>query len=195
MRTQNRLLKLASSWLLCLLLLSCDKITPPLEVREKTDEELVNQICAKVSRKLNKDKNLRAVGSGAQMMDEIKMIALSFHYYQPLTEEMARELVIAAVDELVSAVNQNEEIRKYLYKYPFQAKNVEIRIFFFQPNGNNIPFGDLSLVSSMEGKVCYKAEQSKMALFHSILIESYDEAVAKLELNKTNSNAFEHEAI
>jgi hypothetical protein len=168
--------------LILLTMVSCDKITPPLEVREKTDVQLVNQIMAQVCRNLDKEKNLKASGNGSQMMHEIKMLALSFHYYQPVNEEKARELAVTAVDELVSTVNQNQEIRKYLYKYPFQPKNVEIQIFFNEPNGNNV-----SLVSCMKGNIDYQIEKSTFAPFQSIITESYDEAVEKLKSGNNNA--------
>jgi len=144
------------------------------------DVELVKEARIKVARKLKQDKQLVLSGVGSQMMDQIKMIAMSFNYYGSVDEGKGRELLLAATDELVSAVNEDERIRSYLHNYPFGPKNVEIRIFLYGVDGSNPPAKELSVVSSIEGILTYKIDDPKDPLFTVALQETYAEAVKKM---------------
>ena len=114
------------------------------------------------------------------MMHEIKMLALSFDYNQEISLEQGRELLIAAVNEFVSTVNSTERIHSYLYNYPFEPKNVEIRIFLHNPDRSNLPMGKICVVSAIDGILAYKIEDPSTPLFKTIHRETFDEALQKL---------------
>ncbi len=168
-------------------LVGCDKLTlnPPAE--NPSASKLVGQINRKVCSKLLQEKKLRAIGSGSQMMDEIKMLALSFNYYEPVNEEKARELLLVATQELINAVNEEPRIRPFLGNYPFEPKNVEIRIFFYNHDGSKVASETLCNVSALEGDLDYLVDGPKYPLFKCILKESYEEALQK-QARSTNSN-------
>jgi len=53
------------------------------------------------------------VGTGGQMM------AMSFDYYQEVDLKTARELIVYDINEYLSVINGNNEIKPYLHEYPF----------------------------------------------------------------------------
>lgn len=139
------------------------------------------QIQNRIAKKLMEEKSLYACGSGAQMMDEIKMLALSFDYYKSIDIEESRQLLVYVAQVFVDAVNQDARIHPYLYNHPFTAQNLEIRIFLYNPDRSDIPFGKLSVISMIGGVLKYKIEDGQDPLFVSVLSETYEEALKKLE--------------
>jgi len=92
-------------------------------------EKIANRITHQVAAKLKKEKDLQPVGTGGGMMHDIYMMALSFDYEKEVDLSKARELLVYVVDNYLSAINSNEEVRPYLHDYPFTAKNIQIRIW------------------------------------------------------------------
>ncbi len=148
--------------------------------KPRTKQSLVNEVERKVAFRLKKEKELYTCGTGGQMMDQIKMLALSFDYYKPLNIENGRELLIAAVNELVTHVNANEEIRPYLNNYPFEPKNIEIRIFARNPDGSNVPPGKLSVLSAIRNIFEYDMNDPETIQLKTFYQETYEEALSKI---------------
>ena len=92
-------------------------------------ERLANGILSKVAAKLKHEYRLIPCGSGGRTSNGVQMLGLSFFYRTPMEIEDGRELLIALVEEFVAAVNEDVLIRPYLKDYPFEPKNVAIRIF------------------------------------------------------------------
>jgi hypothetical protein len=122
------------------------------------------------------------------------MLALSFDYRQPTTIENGRELLIAAVQEFITAVNEDERIRPYLKHYPFGPENIAIRIFLQNPDGSKLSFG-LHVISACEGILRYNIDDPEGPLFKTLLVETYEEALQKLQAPKdpysANNDAIE----
>jgi|SRR3989344_111403 len=147
-------------------------------------EQLADEILKKVATQVKQEKGLDPCGTGGQMMDQIKMLALSFDYRKPIDIEKGRELLITAVNEFVAAVNADERIRPYLNNYPFEPKNVEIRIFLQNPDGSNVAPGKLSVISALEGVLKYKMDDPETKLFKIVHTETFEEAVLKINGSK-----------
>ncbi len=168
-------------YLVCILLcMGCDFINKPFET-PNAKVRIARKVRKQVAEKLKKDLSLYPSGSGGQMMNQIHMLALSFRYYQPVNIETARKLLVTAVTEFIDAVNANEEIRPYLQNYPFEAKNIEIRIFLQNLDGSPIPFGRLKVISSMDGNFQYKIDNLETGLFTTIYKESFKEGQKKVK--------------
>jgi hypothetical protein len=71
----------------------------------RKDTLLVRDINKQVSLKLKKEKNLCSIGSGAEMMYEIKLLGLSFNYYDEIEIAKGRELLVFAASEYLDAIN------------------------------------------------------------------------------------------
>lgn len=114
------------------------------------------------------------------MMDDIQMMSMSFFSYQELDLNTARELLIYATNEYLTAINSNVAVRPYLHNYPFTAKNIEVIIFFYKKNGVNVFPGKISIAAANEGKVEYYTNCPDSQVIKSIYEETYEEALQKL---------------
>lgn len=144
------------------------------------DERLVNAITKKVANQIYHEFDLIPCGSGGRMMNEIKMVALAFNYHKPLNVDAGRQLLVAAVEKFAFEMNANEEVRPFLYNYPFKANNIQIRIFIHRPDGSHFSSDDLCLISAIDGVLEYLSDDPNGPLFKTVHSETYEEAVAKL---------------
>ncbi|HNA61539.1 MAG TPA: hypothetical protein PKW79_00475 [Rhabdochlamydiaceae bacterium] len=149
----------------------------PLTYRSSRDEQLVDKITEKTAKKLKAEKNLYLVGTGGQMMHDIQMLAMSFDYYQLVDLNTARQLMVSTIKEYLLAVNNNTEIRPYLHKYPFTAKNLEIRVWVHEPNGANPPLDKVYYFSAIGGKLAYYLDLPETYSRQAICEETYEEAL------------------
>lgn len=163
----------------------CNLKTPVRDANSGSDSKYVSEIRLKAARNLREEYQLMPCGTGSQMMDKVKMIALSFNYYNPVDEVKGRELLIAATDELIQCVNDDERIRPYLHNYPFGPENVEIMIFVYQKNGSVPPPGKLIVLTSLGGVFTYKID-GPVRPGPTVIVqeETYKEATAKQMINK-----------
>ncbi|MCB1067832.1 MAG: hypothetical protein KDK56_06565 [Simkania sp.] len=146
-------------------------------------EKMANQITAETADRIRTQFNLDPVGSGGAMMHDVKVMALSFNCYRPLSIDESRELVINCVNEYLKSVNENKEIRPYLHNFPFNEQNIELVIFIFEDNKfTKIQSGQVSSVSTLNGKIRYKTrsaeDQYKREILHQ---ETYEEALRILK--------------
>jgi len=143
-----------------------------------TKQQLVNEIRNKVATQLKNEKKLFPIGTGGQMMDQIEMLALSFDYYGEIGIEEGRELLLGAINEFVATVNADERIQPYLKKFPFEPKNIEIRIFL----RNSTP-GKLCVLSAIDDVLEYDIRDPKTDRLKSVYDETFQEATRKMAQN------------
>ena len=155
----------------------CEQPHSKITYEPSAKQKLANEIRKKVAFQLKAEKDLIPSGSGGQMMDEIKMLALSFDYYKPIDIDKGRKLLIEAVHEFVAAVNADERIRPYLGNYPFESRNIEIRIFLRNPNGSNPALGKLSVLSAIEDILEFDTHDPKTGRLTTLYTETFEEAV------------------
>ena len=168
-------------YLIVLILCGCFGCTPSKNNYQLSKEELiVNEILAKTARRLKKETGLQPCGDGAQMMYKVKKLNLSFDYQGPIEIDKARELLLTAVDALVSAVNADQRIHPYLHNYPFEPKNVDIRIIVTGHDHLDVAPGELSVASAIQGEFRYKIDNPTTNLFTIIHQETYAEAKQKV---------------
>jgi 3-dehydroquinate synthase class II len=164
--------------LLLLTLFGCSKLTQPAP-SEKV--KITDEIMRKVAIELIKTSRLYPCGVGGQMMDQVKMLALSFDYKEPIQIDEARALLIKSVDTFLLAVNTDERVRPYLNNYPFRPQNLEVRIFLKAPDGREVPIGELCVISSIEGTFNYDVSNLERNRHITVLIETYAEAKQKMQ--------------
>jgi hypothetical protein len=145
-----------------------DKQSLAIEVRNQTFAQL------KV------EKELIPCGTGSGMMDQIRMLAMSFNYYKEIDMLQARQLLIDAGTVFLKNINANEQIRPFLQNYPFKPENIQIRIFLYNPNGKEPDFGKLTVISLIDGELRYKIDNPETNSFRVIYRETFDQAQAKL---------------
>ena len=98
------------------------------------------------------------------MLDEVRMLSLTFKYYNEIEVSKARELLITSVIEFASAVNADARIRPYLKNYPFGPQNIEIRILIQKPDGKEPESGKLCMATAIKGELTYMTHDLKLAV-------------------------------
>jgi hypothetical protein len=139
-------------------------------------EKIADKITEKTAEKLQVEKHLCLIGTGGQMMDDIQMMAMSFNYYQEVEIEKARMLIVYAVHDYLLEINNNNKIRPYLHNYPFNSKNVEIRIFVYNSDRSELPPEKIYCIECINGKIEYYTRLNPRQAIHE---ESYEEASKK----------------
>ncbi len=146
------------------------------ELFETDYEKVADAITAKVAKKIRREKNLILIGTGGGMMDDIKMMAMSFCYYQEVDIEDARKLLVYCVEEYLNAINASEKVRPYLHNHPFTAKNVEIRLFISQVDTSDVALGRLCGADAIKGDLNYYADNADRYTLKRLHEETYEEA-------------------
>ncbi len=161
----------------------------PLGYMIAKKETLTNRIMMKVARQITTEKELYLIGTGAQMMNEIQMLALSFDGFRDVSLDEARELIVYAVETFVNEVNANEKTRPYLANYPFTAKNIEIRIWFYNNDYTSVGPNHIFYIFNNRGKIEYYPGRPAYDLWNPMLVEKYDESLKILTTAKDKALA------
>jgi hypothetical protein len=180
--------------ILSLFFAGCQNSSPIKEYEISAHEKIADRITAKTIQKIESETGLSFVGIGGGMMDQVRMMAISFDYYGEINMEQARELLIYCVNEYLTAINSSEEIRPHLVHYPFTPKDVEIRIFISKANRKDVSNGELSVASQIDGTTKYYVKQPGAPSIRVDYKETYEESVSILEsepvVNKIRKNTF-----
>ncbi len=151
-----------------------------LQYTQSPKSKLVHEISEGVFKQLILEKNLYPCECGGRMMDQIKLLHWGFDYYHEIDIAEARELLITATNRLLQAINEDQRIRPYLATYPFKPENVEIRIFLHNSDGSILGPEKLHVIANIEGVLDYMIQASETRRLKKILIETFQEAEAKL---------------
>jgi hypothetical protein len=140
-------------------------------------EKIADAITANTAKKLEEQKKLYLIGTGGGMMHDIQAMHMSFQFFHEVDLQEGRELIVYAVREYLSDINNNEEVRPYLHNYPFTAKNVEIMIFVYGPDRRELPPEKIGCITSIDGILEYYTRADDD---HPICEETYEEALGKI---------------
>jgi hypothetical protein len=147
-------------------------------------EQKIDEFTAEASRKIRQETGLRLIGTGGGVIGEkrlVRKLNMSFSHYGVVTMEEGREFVIYCVQEYLSAINGCEEIREELVHYPFAPRDVEINLFIRGPKNENVPIGELNIISALNGILEYDIEQPGIPSMKEIHRETYGEALKIVE--------------
>ena len=142
-------------------------------------ERLENKMIGKTWRQLEKEKNLIPVGEGGSITPGKEFLELIFHYFQPLTIDEARKLVVYAAETFLDNLNSVEQLIELLGK-PYPKDWIEIRIHISNPDYSKIQPHDICVVELRRHKINYYIKDNT---FEVIKEESLDEALDKLKNN------------
>lgn len=143
--------------------------------------DIARDIRAKVGNKLAKKHHMDLIGIGGGMMKSVYMIGLSFQIRHPLDRNEARERIIDCVEELLTTINANEEIRPFLKNYPFTTKNVQVAIFSVNADGRAVFDPYITVVSvDQSDSITFRTEAPNEKFYKHRHREPYLEALAML---------------
>lgn len=154
------------------------KINKNSHIHDRNYETIANKITKEVAIKLEKEKGLRCIGTGGRMMNDIQRMGMSFQLFHEVDLIEARKILVYVIIEYLKLINENKNIRPYLHNYPFQPKNVEIRIWMQKPDGQDVPPDKLDYVSSINATLrYYLPDEPKIGTEKKLYEETYDEAL------------------
>ena len=114
-------------------------------------------------------------------MHDIQMMMMGFNYYHVVDVNAARHLLVDSVEEYLSAINANEELRPYLHDYPFTAKNIKISIYFYSPDRYKVPTGEIMIAAANEGQLVYYIDEPEKYDLKAIHEETYEDALKAVD--------------
>lgn len=159
--------------------------SPPKNYEVPEYEKMADRITHATAKKIESSTGLRLMGTGGGAINHIRKLNMAFMHLGKLQVDQGRELVVYCVNEYLSAINANEEIRPFLIHYPFTPEDVEIEIFVYQSDRYDVPIGDLAVIAEAYGKVVYKIRKPYPDILERTRVETYDEAVSLLEAKKS----------
>lgn len=150
-------------------------------------EKIADRITALTANKIEKETGMRLIGTGGGMIHRIRMMGMSFNYFGEMSIEKGRELLIYCSDEYLSDINSNEQIKVHLAHHPFTYKDIEIRIFVYQPDHTDVPIGELSVLAAYDGCLTYKIRQSDPVILKKVHEETYEGALKLVTAHQSDS--------
>jgi hypothetical protein len=123
----------------------------------KYEDEIVKQF----KKEMRKKYKLECWADGGSMPNKVEEIRVCFDLQKKAGIDLARELVVKAVERLTELVNNHEKIRPYLAEYPFPQKRIEIMISFQDKNGRKRRDGSVCKVLQVHNKLIYKTAVMK----------------------------------
>ncbi len=162
-----------------LLMSSCSSEMSFDTASEGTKE--IHDVIRTTSQNLVKKYPIHPIGFGMAAMNEVEKLSLSFEVRQKMPKDELRLMLIDCVNEMITIVNQNEEIQPYLSQEGFGYKSVEI--VFFVTNGKKELFDpDISVAGYYSGYIGFKTKIPEQEYgYHQEDEETYEEAIAILE--------------
>lgn len=142
---------------------------------------------SKFASEMNDKYGLSPFGSGGKGGDPGKYLGMyvAFQSNKPILKDEARRLILSISEEFLKKINENEEIRPQLQNFPFTIKNIEVAIFFTNPDGTDAKDPYIGVVGNTEGKIRYKTnDPDKEYGYKTWEEETYEEAVAIVEGQK-----------
>ncbi|CDZ81076.1 hypothetical protein BN1013_01604 [Candidatus Rubidus massiliensis] len=108
---------------------------------------------------LEKKYNVSAMGSGGSVPEGvIKEFTLSFQKKGILTKEECRKLVVSMGLDFLHLINTNKEVRPFLYKYPFEPKDICINLFIRDEKENYVEHPNISIADLLLGNLSYETK-------------------------------------
>ncbi len=117
--------------------------------------------------------------TGMRLTDMVinEKMAICFQRYEEITIEEGRKLLIKCVDLYLKVINSNTVIRPYLAHYSFAPKDVGVIIVILTPTHDDVPVGNISAISAINGQLNYRVRQADSTNHKLILQEPYEEAI------------------
>jgi hypothetical protein len=172
-------LKSVFTFLLCILILSSchDRyygLSGTSLISQKFKDEIGDQI--------GKKYDMQLMGTGGAYDNGITFIGLAFRIARPLNQEQARQILVNAANDLLTAIDTDENLRPILKNFPFLLKDIEIILHCFDPFGQPAYHPDLYFATLIRENLHYVTNEKsqKFKGFKTDIQETFEEAKAIL---------------
>jgi hypothetical protein len=118
---------------LMLLILSCE------HEGISEEDQLIAEILCKSADFLEKRYDMRLIGTDMGGPDGLNYLGMDFLVYRgELKKEEVRVILVGSVQTFLDFINQEEKLMLYTDNYPFELKNIAIRLFFYCEDGEDV---------------------------------------------------------
>jgi hypothetical protein len=131
-----------------------------------------------------KQKGFYLIASGGQMMDNIKVVHLSFDLQKKVGVDEARLMLIEMTQKFMRQVNADEKIRPYLENYPINHLNAEFTLNFKDKRHIYLEEG-VACAMMVKNKIYYFKSDSETGPLKDLYEETYAEALEKVNAKKS----------
>ncbi|MBI5273889.1 MAG: hypothetical protein HY860_02410 [Chlamydiales bacterium] len=172
--------------LVSFLFIGCHKKDSFFEHAQDNREALHLMIDKRVLTKIKKEKNFIIVGIGGGGIDVIDCVSLDFDSPKKLSIEELRKNLIYCAELYCQEINNEEKIRKYLIKYPFPIKCMDITLSLQDKVLSKLSDSEPDYAFIREGVLSYYRTHPETDDYRWDLIykETYEEAKKILEEQK-----------
>lgn len=140
----------------------------PKEERAEVDSEELSRLVINFALKMKVEKHLELEDSWSESHDSLDRMTLRFSSQRLLTVYDARLLLVEVVEEFLSRLNQNSILRHQLWKTPFEAGDLDVKINFESYYGRYIDEKYVGCVWLNQGMVYFYAFDAKDHSYNGI---------------------------
>lgn len=147
---------------------------------------LFDQILAQYVELIAKNEQLLTYGEGGSLMggpnmDLIREFSIAARSKKLVDLKEARAITIRCVEQLLSLVNENGEIRPFLVHYPFPPTGADLTLVFLPFDESNFKSEKtyINTVYFMRGQVYYMQYDREKKDSHLTFKETYEEALER----------------
>ena len=149
--------------------------------------KLENNVISKTIKQWENEKNLMLIGQGGSIVPGNEFIGLFFNYYNPVTIDEARNLIIGIAQDFLSNLIQNENLNNLL-DIPYDMNKIEIEIFIYNTDRTSRPFPEINYVNIKNKMLKFYCKNKYLSIdepsFEIIHEESYEEALKLITKDK-----------
>jgi hypothetical protein len=138
----------------------------------------------KTAREIEKENNLKLLSYGvnnpgehnASDHDGIYYFSYTFLKIGKYNIDEVRNIIVRISNKILNSINQDIDIKKYLFEFPFKVQNIKLSILFENEKGDKIYGKNIDTCIFKRGTIVYfiiPDENSTMQTYE----ESYEDAV------------------
>ena len=187
---KNILLALFSAIGITAVVFAVYNLEPSMHSTNSTMDDIIYGFERRKAKVLEKKYQMRLSGIGGGVKDKkIWLMTLSFTRDDSLlSENEARKLLIACINEYLDAVNRDEYIRPYLKDFPTTSRNLDFSIHHHQKNGFVAHYPYISVVNCNQGKIgFFTKDPAERYGYKTKKYETFEEAVAIVQKENASS--------
>lgn len=117
---------------------------------------VIDRVFNKTIKIVQKNSKIKAIGTGLSSPGgAIQKFILSFQSRKPYTKEELRWWLIEIANTMLEQINNDPELQQYLVKSRFSIENVQIRIFNYDLDGEDVFDPEISVAKLSDGVIEY----------------------------------------
>ena len=168
---------------LCFIIIGCS--STPQDPYITKESIAVNKILDNYARWVEKKYKIYPIGTAVGMPNGVlRVMGVHFQSYKIMSKQEAREIVINSSQKLLSMINSEVILQNCLVTRPFEIKNITMRIFIKDVDGNNTICDPLISVVRFDDGYLEYVTLNESHDYVSEVEESYEEALEALKNQK-----------